>query len=114
MHRPIVEVLSWPVEEFEFWAAYYQVEPFGPWRDDLRIARLGALVASLGGRRKKLEVFMWKPPTPKPTEEDREAEHERKRRAFDWRAARDRFRDYTRRMGGQVNERKDDRDSTGN
>ena len=55
-------MLSWELWELEAWAGYYMVEPFGEQRGDWRIARLAAMVASLGGRAKKVETFMWKPP----------------------------------------------------
>ena len=44
--------------EFAEWIAFYQLEPFGPWRDDIRIGILGAGLAPLLGD------FKGKPPTP--------------------------------------------------
>lgn len=35
--------------EFTEWIAYYQLEPFGPWRDDVRIGTLGAGLAGIMG-----------------------------------------------------------------
>lgn len=33
--------------EFKKWQAMYRVDPWGPWRDDLRIGRLAALTANI-------------------------------------------------------------------
>ena len=48
--------------EFTEWLAFYQLEPFGPQRDDARIGVLGAglaqLLADFKGRPPKPEVFM--------------------------------------------------------
>lgn len=44
--------------EFTEWLAYDQIEPFGAWRDDVRIGVLGASLAPLLGD------FKGRPPTP--------------------------------------------------
>lgn len=48
--------------EFTEWMAFYQLEPFGPWRDDIRIGVLGASLAPLlgdfKGARPTPEMFM--------------------------------------------------------
>lgn len=44
------------VEELYEWAAFYNVEPFGPWRRDLNAAYICMSMA--GGKNSKLRDFM--------------------------------------------------------
>lgn len=47
------------MREFYQWVTYYQLEPFGEHRGDIRIGLLGAGIATmLGGKRTKPEAFM--------------------------------------------------------
>lgn len=64
--------------EFSRWQAFYNIEPFGDWRADLRIARLAALTANIhrsqNADTSKTSDFMWdyeamKPQTQEEVEE---------------------------------------------
>lgn len=46
--------------EFGEWMAYYQLEPFGPLRDDRRAGEVAAMVANVNRDRKhRREPFTW-------------------------------------------------------
>lgn len=39
--------------EFAEWMAFYQIQPFGEWRDDYRMARLAAVITNVMTRTKE-------------------------------------------------------------
>lgn len=53
--------------EFTEWRAFYELEPFGDWRADLRVARLTQITAEVNRDSKKrpepyeVRDFMWDP-----------------------------------------------------
>lgn len=45
--RMVYELETMPATEFDEWRQYYEIEPFGEWRDDLRTGILAALTANI-------------------------------------------------------------------
>jgi len=46
MGKPVREIESWPVSEVMGWRAFYNLQPFGPWRDNYHSAQVAHIMAS--------------------------------------------------------------------
>jgi len=57
--RPPSEVMALPVSDMNLLTAYWQDEPWGPWRDNLHAGLIASAVANYGPKKLR-RVMSWK------------------------------------------------------
>lgn len=75
--RSVRELEQWPASEVLGWQAFYRIQPFGPWRDNLHSAQIAHILAAVntpsGKPKPRLQDYMYQDPETRRRNEERQA-----------------------------------------